>query len=147
VRALLEKHLAFNNAQSPPEDVHALDEVRLLADDISFFSIRVDGELLGIGALKPLDDRHAEIKSMHTAEAARGRGVARAMLDHLLEVARAKGFTRVSLETGSMEAFSSARLLYASSGFRYCQPFGDYRPSPNSVWMTLELEDLVQDTA
>jgi putative acetyltransferase len=140
VRALLDVHLAYNRRQSPPEDVHALDVEELLAGDVSFFSIRVDGALLGVGALKQLDPSHAELKSMHTVEAARGRGVGRAMLDHLVATARARGYRRVSLETGSMAAFAPARSLYASAGFGPCAPWGAYAPSPNSVFMTLELE-------
>ena len=139
VRALLERHLAFARATTPPEDVHAL-EVDALADpSVTFFSFRRDGEVLGVAALKRLDDEHAEIKSMHTAEAARGQGVARALLDHLLGVAREQGYRRVSLETGAGPAFAPARSLYASAGFAPCGPFGDYLPSPNSAYMTLEL--------
>jgi putative acetyltransferase len=140
VRALLEIHLAFNREQSPPADVHALDVEELLAGDVAFFSVRVDGALLGVGALKPLDPSHAEFKSMHTAEGERRRGVGRAILDHLVSTARARGCRRVSLETGSMMAFAPARALYASAGFVPCAPFGAYRPSPNSVFMTLELD-------
>jgi putative acetyltransferase len=140
VRALLAKHLAFARQHSPPEDVHALDSTGLLAENVSFFSIREDGELVGVGALKQLDELHAEIKSMHTAEAARRRGVGRAMLDHLVGIARARGFRRVSLETGSMAAFTPARALYASAGFQACAPFAEYGPSPNSICMTLELD-------
>jgi putative acetyltransferase len=132
-------HHAFAKRHSPPEDVHALDLAGLLAENVSFFSIREDGELLGVGALKQLDELHAELKSMHTAEAARGRGVGRAMVDHLVGIARSRGCHRVSLETGSMEAFAPARALYASAGFETCEPFAGYRPSPNSVCMTLEL--------
>jgi len=139
VRALLGVHLAFANEHSPPEDVHALDVSGLLAVNVSFFSIRVNGELLGVGALKQLDEAHAELKSMHTAEAARRRGVGRAMVDHLVGTARARGCSRVSLETGTMAAFAPARALYASFGFAVCEPFGEYGPSPNSVCMTLEL--------
>ena len=139
VQVLLGDHLRFANEHSPPEDVHALDLDGLLADSVSFFSIRENGELLGIGALKRLDDSHAELKSMHTAERARGRGVGRAMLDHLVGVARERGCTRVSLETGSMAAFAPARALYESAGFRRCAPFADYRRGPNSICMTLEL--------
>jgi putative acetyltransferase len=95
---------------------------------------------LGVGALKVLDDEHAEIKSMHTAATARGRGVARVMLDHLLALARARGCTQVSLETGTMEAFAPARALYASAGFEVCEPFADYWDSPYSVCMTLHLQ-------
>ena len=139
VQALLGAHLRFANEHSPPEDVHALDLDGLLVDSVSFFSIRQDGELLGIGALKRLDDSHAELKSMHTSETARGRGVGRAMVDHLIEVARARGCNRLSLETGSMLAFAPARTLYESAGFRQCEPFADYRRGPNSICMTLEL--------
>jgi putative acetyltransferase len=139
VEALLDQHLAFARRHTPPEDVHALDISGLLADDVSFFSLRQDGELLGIGALKQVEEAHAEIKSMYTAEAARRRGVGRAMVDHLLGIARSRGCGRVSLETGAMTAFAPARALYASAGFEPCGPFADYGPSPNSVYMTLEL--------
>ncbi len=140
VRALLHKHVAFAREHSPPEDVHALDINGLLAENVSFFSIREDGELLGVGALKQLDELHAEVKSMHTVEAARGRGVGLAMVRHLLDIARARGCRRVSLETGSMAAFAPARALYASLGFETCEPFAEYGPSPHSVFMTLELD-------
>ena len=139
VRGLLERHLAFTNAQSPPEDVHALDVEGLRDPSVTFFSFRDEGELLGVGALKELDGRHAEVKSMHTVQAARGRGVARTILHHLLAVARERGYTRISLETGSMEAFAPARTLYATAGFTSCEPFADYRPSPHSTFMTLSL--------
>lgn len=139
VRELVERHLAFANSHSPPEDVHALAVDDLLDPALTLFSLRRNGELLGVGALKRIDACHAELKSMHTAQAARGRGIGRAMLDHLVGVARDRGFRRVSLETGSMPAFAPARSLYASAGFRPCGPFGDYAPSPNSKFMTLSL--------
>jgi putative acetyltransferase len=139
VRALLQGHLEFANSHSPPADVHALDVSGLLDPAVTFVSFRRDGELLGVGALKQLDERHAELKSMHTAPAARGRGVGRAILDHLLVLARGRGCRRVSLETGSMAAFGPARSLYASAGFISCGPFGEYAPSPNSTFMTLPL--------
>jgi putative acetyltransferase len=139
VQALLEVHLAFAHSQSPPDDVHALDVDALLAANVAFFSIRVNDDLLGVGALKQLDPSHAEIKSMHTAAAARGRGVARVMLDHLVETAVARGCSRVSLETGPMAAFAPARALYASAGFKVCEPFGEYTPSPYSVFMERHL--------
>jgi putative acetyltransferase len=136
---LLARHLAFTNTHSPPEDVHALDVDGLLDPAVTFYSFRVNGELLGVGALKQLDDGHAEVKSMHVAEAARGRGVGRALVDHLIAEARQRRLSRVSLETGSMAAFAPARALYASAGFEPCGPFGDYRPSANSSFMTLSL--------
>ena len=141
VRELLERHLAFANSHSPPQDVHALDVDGLLDPAVTFFGLRRNGQLLGVGALKQLDDRHAELKSMHTAQAARGRGIGRAMLRHLIGVARDRGCSRVSLETGSMAAFAPARSLYVAAGFRQCEPFGDYRPSRNSTFMTLSLSD------
>ena len=108
---------------------------------VTFFSLRVHGELCGIGAIKELDRDHAELKSMHTAKAARRQGVGRAIVDHLLAVAVTRGIQRVSLETGSMEAFAPARSLYARAGFIPSGPFGDYDQSPNSTFMTLLLDD------
>ena len=143
VRRLLERHLEFANTHSPPEDVHALDVDALLDPAVTFFGLRVDGELLAVGALKQLDDHHAELKSMHTAAGARGRGVGRTMLDHLVGVASDRGLSRVSLETGTMEAFTAARALYTTAGFTPCEPFGDYQPSRNSTFMTLVLDGAV----
>jgi putative acetyltransferase len=139
VRALLARHLAFTTAASPPEDMHALDADGLLDPAVTFFSCRRDGELLGVGALKRLDGQHAELKSMHTAAAARGRGVGQAMVGHLIAVARERGYRRVSLETGTMAEFAPARALYARAGFTPCAPFGAYGPSRNSTFMTMVL--------
>jgi putative acetyltransferase len=136
VRALLEQHLAFAREVTLPGDVHALDLDGLLDPAVTFFSLRHDGELLGVGAIKQLDAEHVELKSMHTAAAARRRGVGRAIVDHLLAVAAAGGARRVSLETGAGEAFAAARSLYAGAGFVPCGPFGDYGSSPNSAFMT-----------
>jgi putative acetyltransferase len=145
VRELLERHLEFARSTSPPEDTHALDVDGLLDPAVTFFSFRRAGELLAVGALKRLDRGHAELKSMHTVQAARGLGVGRALLGHLIAVARDRGFEQLSLETGSMAAFAPARSLYASAGFQPCEPFGDYRPSRNSTFMTLALPS--QDAA
>lgn len=137
--ALLASHLDFARATSPPEDVHALDVEGLSAEGVSFFSARSEGQLVGIGALKKLEAGHAEIKSMHVARTARGRGVGRILLGHLLQVASEKGCLRVSLETGPSAEFAAARALYAAAGFRLCEPFGDYVSSPHSTFMTLVL--------
>jgi len=139
VRRLLERHLAFAHAQVPPEDRHALDVDGLTDPSVTFYGLRIDGRLLAVGALKRLDDEHVELKSMHTAEAARRQGLGRSMLDHLLGVARDRGFRRVSIETGSVGAFAPARALYAGAGFMECGPFGSYRSSPNTTFMTLQL--------
>lgn len=122
VRALLERHLAFARGHSPPEDAHALDVDGLADPSVTLYSLRRRD--------------HAEVKSMHTIDEARGRGIGRAMIDHLVATARDRGFSRVSLETGAAPAFAAARSLYAGAGFRPCEPFGDYRPSRNSVFMT-----------
>ena len=140
VRQLLQRHLEYAHANTTPEDVHALDLDALLDPSVTFFSLRVDGELLAIGALKHLDHEHAEIKSMHTAEAARGRGIGRAMVDHLIGVARDSGYRRVSIETGAGPPFAPARRLYASASFLPCAPFAGYAPNPNAAYMTLSLE-------
>jgi putative acetyltransferase len=140
IRELLKRHLMYARANTKPEEVYALDVDALVHPAVTFFSYRIDGEVLGVAALKHLDDRHAEIKSMHTAEEARGRGIGRTLVDHLIAVARDRGYRRLSLETGTGPAFAAARTLYGSASFRPCAPFGDYVPSPNSACMTLLLD-------
>ncbi len=139
VRPLLHQHLGFAHEESPPEHVHALPPDRLTHPEVTFFSARRGGTVVGVGALKQLDESHGEVKSMHTSAAHRGQGVARAMLTHLLEVAASRGYERVSLETGSTDAFVPARTLYRSFGFEPCAPFGEYTSNAFSVCMTLEL--------
>jgi putative acetyltransferase len=140
VRALLGRHLEHAHAHTRPEEVFALDVDDLVDPAVTFFSYRDGGELLGVAALKRIDAEHAEIKSMHTAQEARGRGIGRALVEHLLDVARERGYRRVSLETGSGPGFEPARALYASAGFSPCDAFGDYTASPRSAYMTLTLE-------
>ncbi len=139
IQDLLRTHLDHAADQAPPESTHALDLDSLREPGVTFWTAWHDGDLLGCGALKQLDASHGEIKSMHTAEAYRGRGIAARMVEHLLGVARERGYRRLSLETGSMEGYRPARELYARFGFVECPPFADYRPDPNSVFMTLEL--------
>jgi putative acetyltransferase len=137
VRRLLEQHRVFAGGVMPPDGVHVLDPEEDASDgNVTLFSVRADGELLGIGALKQLDRDHAEVKSMHTAIGARRRGVGRALLDHLVAVAAARGVRRVSLETGAGDAFEPARSLYASAGFVPCGPFGEYKATPSNAFMT-----------
>jgi putative acetyltransferase len=140
VRGLLAEHLANMRELSPPESVHALDVSQLAGFDITFWTIWEGAELLGCGALKELAPDHGEVKSMRTPRALRRRGAGSAMLGHIIAVARTRGYRRLSLETGSMAAFEPARALYERFGFRYCGPFADYAPDPNSVFMTLDLE-------
>ena len=137
--ALIERHLAFARANTPPDDVHALEVAELRDRGVTFFGIRDGDELVCMGALQQLDEGHGEIKSMHTEEGARGRGAGRAMVDHLLSVARARGYRRVSLETGTMAAFAPARALYTATGFAPCPPFGGYSDSPSRLCMTMRL--------
>jgi putative acetyltransferase len=139
VAALIGRHLAFANAHTPKVDVHALDASGLLDGAVMLLGCR-DGEtLVAVGALRHLEPGHVEIKSMHVAEEMRGRGIGRAVLDHLLDEARRRGISRVSLETGSMPAFAAARAMYERAGFSPCPPFGEYREGPNSVCYTLAL--------
>jgi putative acetyltransferase len=124
---------------SPPESVHALPIEGLRQPEITFWTAWENGELVGCGALKELDREQAEIKSMRTASRHVRKGVAKALLDYMIDEARRRGYRRLSLETGSMEAFEPARQLYARAGFVFCGPFAEYWDDPNSVFMTKEL--------
>ncbi len=139
VRALLDEHLQNMFELSPPESVHALAIDELRQPDITFWTAWSGDELLGCGALKELNPLHGEIKSMRTSLAFRRQGVGRAILAHIIEEAQSRAYTRLSLETGSMEAFKPAQRLYESFGFTFCGPFADYSEDPNSVFMTLTL--------
>ena len=139
IAQLLQEHLRSMALHSPPESVHALDLATLRQPDITFWSAWQDGELVGCGALKELDPFHGEIKSMRTASLHLRKGVAARLLAHILEEAQRRSYRRLSLETGSMEAFAPARSLYARVGFRQCGPFGTYVDDPYSVFMTKEL--------
>ena len=140
MRALLERHQQFAHQHTPPEDVHALGVEGLLDPAVTLYALWTDGEVVAIGAVKGLDEHHLEIKSMHTAEEARGRGVGAAMLEHLLSVARERGAARVSLETGSGPAFAAARGLYSRAGCEECGPFGGYPRERGNTFMTKMLE-------
>jgi putative acetyltransferase len=139
IRELLEEHLRSMRSISPPESVHALDVEGLRRPEITFWTVWSADQLLGCGALKELDALHGEVKSMRTALRARRSGVARAVLEHIIGVARIRQYARLSLETGSQDAFEPARRLYESFGFRHCLPFDGYVEDPNSVFMTLAL--------
>jgi putative acetyltransferase len=136
IRALLEDHLDEMHQHSPPGSVHALDLDGLRKPGITFWTVWSGESLMGCGALKEIDRTHGEVKSMRTAPAFRRQGVAKAMLAHIVREAEHRQYHRLSLETGSMEAFLPARELYESFGFSYCPPFGDYAPDPNSVFLT-----------
>lgn len=145
IYALLQEHLRNMALHSPPESVHALDIEALRQPAITFWTAWDNAELLGCGALKLLDERnaseglHAEIKSMRTAAAHLRKGVARALLNHIIDVARQRDYARLSLETGSAPAFKPAHLLYQSFGFAECGPFSDYVEDPFSIFMTQRL--------
>ena len=139
VHALLQEHLANMYELSPPESVHALDLSKLRAPDITFWSVWDGATLVGCGALKQMSATEGEIKSMRTPSALRRRGAGRAVLRHIIAEATRRGYRRLNLETGSQDGFVPARTLYESFGFTYCGPFGDYKPDPNSAFMTMEL--------
>jgi putative acetyltransferase len=140
IQALLNEHLQNMYELSPPESVHALDIEKLRAPEITFWSAWEGPLLLGCGALKELNREHGEVKSMRTHNAHRRKGTGRAILTHIIEVAKSRAYERLSLETGSMEAFKPAQRLYESFGFIYCGPFGQYILDPNSVFMTMRLK-------
>lgn len=139
IAELISIHAATMLAASPPESCHFLPIDGLRHPAVTVWSLWEDGALIGCGALKELADGTGEIKSMHTREVLRGRGLGRRMLEHILAEARRRGYTALWLETGSMDAFIPARKLYEAYGFSYCGPFGDYSDDPNSVFMNLSL--------
>ncbi|WBU37842.1 GNAT family N-acetyltransferase [Homoserinibacter sp. YIM 151385] len=138
-RALVALHLAGMADSTPPESIFALDVEELRGADVTFWSAWSGEELVGIGALKRLDEEAGELKSMRVADAFRGTGAGRAILRHIVEVARERGMRTLWLETGSPEDFLPARRLYASEGFAECGPFGEYAENPFSVFMTRAL--------
>ena len=140
VQALLAHHFHTARAETAPGSAHALDLSGLKSPDIRFWSVWDDDQVIGVGALKRLSETDGEVKSMHTAQSSRRKGVGSAMLRHIVAAARQMGLSRVSLETGSWPYFEPARELYRRHGFVDCPPFGDYVVDPNSVFMTLALD-------
>lgn len=136
---LFDRHTADMHADTPPESIHMMDKGALATPGIRFFVMRDSGQPVAMGAFKRIDATHAEIKSMHVLTEARGRGLSKAMLDHLVAEAAKDGFSRLSLETGVQPTFVAARALYARAGFLDCGPFKGYGPDPNSVFMTKAL--------
>ena len=139
VRRLLAFHFEQMRSTSPPEACHVLPIDGLRTPDIRFWSLRENGRLLGVGALKELSSDHGEIKSMRTAPQALGRGVGTAMLHHIVAEASRRGYKRLSLETGSTEPFAAALRLYKREGFVPCGPFGDYADTPFTRFFTREV--------
>jgi putative acetyltransferase len=139
IAELIAIHAGTMLAASPPESCHFLPIDGLRQPSVSVWSLWEEGALLGCGALKDLGNGTGEIKSMHTREVLRGRGLGRRMLEHILAEARRRNYTALYLETGSMDAFIPARRLYEAYGFDYCGPFGDYIEDPHSVFMCLPL--------
>lgn len=139
IKALLQEHLNDMYATSPPESVHALDIAALKNTNITFWRANKQDTLLGCVAIKELDFSHAELKSMRTTASARNKGVASALLKHVITFAKERGYKRISLETGTMDFFKPAQQLYLKHGFVWTKPFGQYKEDPNSVYMTLLL--------
>lgn len=139
IRALLQEHLLGMAENTPSESIHALDLEALKSPEIILWTAWEGMELLGCGALKELNNEHAEIKSMRTAKQHLRKGVASRMVQHIIDQANKQGYKRLSLETGSQDSFKPARELYSSFGFKYCEPFIGYKEDPNSVFMALYL--------
>ena len=140
IRALLEVHFAGMLAHSPPGTCHFLDFEGLKAPGVTFWSIWEDDRLAGCGALKQLDATHGEVKSMRTDAAFLGRGVGAAMLEHIVTTAKVRGYSRLSLETGTGDAFAAAHRLYVRRGFTPCAPFADYAATEFNRFYTLSLD-------
>ena len=139
IRALIARHLSGMHENSPAESVHALDVEKLKDPAVTFWSAWVDGEIAGCGALKRLDDKRGEIKSMRVADGFLGKGVGRAVLEHIVAEAERMGLQSLWLETGSTDAFRPAVGLYQSAGFKRCGPFESYTDDPFSLFMTRKL--------
>ena len=139
VIALLEEHLRNMYELSPPDKVFAFDVSKRMAPDVSFWTAWNGEVLLGCAALKELSSTQGEIKSMRTPSAQRRAGAGRALLNHILDVARSRAYRALYLETGCHPAFLPAQTLYGSAGFKVCGPFGSYRENGNSVFMSLSL--------
>ena len=133
---ILQAHWLFCTSSTPIEHVYALDASKLFSPDITVFGARINGELVGVGAIRKLDAHHAELKSMHTLAKSRGSGVGRAMVAHIEDFARSSGIERMSLETGTNEAFKPARELYKYLGYNSCDAFGDYVLNEDNMCMT-----------
>lgn len=136
---LIERHLTLMYASSPACSIHAMDAASLDGAGVRFFAISEGGEPVAMGALKRLSGDHGELKSMHVREDRRGEGLADKLLARLIEAAREAGLTRLSLETGSQDAFAAARAFYERNGFDFCPPFEGYVEDPNSVFMTRKI--------
>lgn len=139
IALFLEEHIKDMRSVSPPESKHALDLEGLKQPEVTFWTAWIDDHLVGCGAIKRLDDEHAELKSMRTSQSWRRSGVASALLQHIISESRRLGYQQLSLETGSMPFFEPARAFYARHGFKCCPPFNEYQEDPNSVFMTLEI--------
>ena len=136
---LLRENRRSAHEHSPAESAHVLNLDELRSPNITFWTVWQGPELLGCGALKELDSKHGEIKSIRTEDAHRGKGVASSMLKHIIKEAERRSYNRLSLETGSMDAFAPARALYERFGFEYREPFADYKEDPYSTFMSLIL--------
>jgi putative acetyltransferase len=133
---ILQAHWLFCTSTTPIEHVYALDASRLFTPDITVFGARVNGDLVGVGALRKLDQEHAELKSMHTLAKLRGLGIGKAMVAYIEQFAKEQGVKRISLETGATEPFKPARQLYESLGYQDCEAFGEYVLSEDNTCMT-----------
>jgi putative acetyltransferase len=133
---ILQAHWEFCTSSTPIEHVYALDASKLFSPNITVYGARVDGKLLGVGALRKLEEGHAELKSMHTVAESRGLGVGRAIVAHIERFAKNEGISRISLETGATEPFKPARELYSSLGYQKCEAFGEYVLTEDNTCMS-----------
>ncbi len=142
LRPVVEAHFAHSETAGPAESNHTMDAEGLAGPGIRFWAMYEDGQAIGCGALKALPDGTAEVKSVHVIASARGRGLARAMMTRLAEIAQHEGIAALVLETGAenLPEYDTARKLYESLGYSYCGPIFGYEDDPNSAFMRLGLE-------
>jgi putative acetyltransferase len=133
---LLQAHHNDMLKHSPIESIHALDVTKLTQPDITFYSLWIDNNLAGVGALKALNTTHGEIKSMRTSSNYLRQGIPAKLLTHITKQATLRGYKTISLETGTAEAFLPAQKLYSQFGFKECEPFADYELDPYSLFMS-----------
>ena len=137
---IIREHIAHGDAHYPAESNHHVEPEAYAGSGVQLYGAWEDGTCIGIAGLKPLSDRHGELKSMHVLDQARGKGIAALLVETIIEQARKQGLNRLSLETGSREASAAARRLYERFDFAFCPPFGSYKEDPESVFMTRAID-------
>lgn len=140
IQQLLQTHLDFAKTHTPIGSGHALSPTKLEIHNLTFYTARINSELVGCIALKQLNTRHGEIKAMHVIEKYRKQGIAKKLIASTITESQKRGYKKLSLETGGSKGFEASRLCYQNMGFKHCKPFGNYKNDPSSYCMTKTLQ-------